>query len=233
MSEWSLESEICKLAHVENFESALCNLGILSTRDESFIIRRDDEWIRGGAETYIYRFWIKREEQAEIGYILKACVAFTPGYSLEKTLQDWLARRKLVAEAGISTPTLITVGNGTIVEELVPYTLLTVLKDQSSPAKRKKILRDLAIWVGTLSRLRFAHVDPFSDLHSHGDDVVVIDYGQDLGPPDVVEQPRLSYYEDLIKQLDIWKIEVNNELINDMYSAFRIAADDPDIRIFH
>lgn len=218
MSSWSLEKELCKLAKTQSFRKALHDLGLIHCLDIPFTIRRDENWVRGGAETYIYRFFIQFQDGTEAGYIIKACVAFSFGTSLDRILDEWISRRILISKNGVSTPHLITYGEGVLVEELIPYRLKDKLVDMKGPSKQ--ILVDLAFLTGTLSRLGFAPIDVFNDLRSRGEDVVMIDFGEDLGPARVVKRPKHTLFHSMMNKLSEWDIMLTKEVIVELRSVF-------------
>lgn len=54
---------------------------------------------------------------------MKACVAYGGGASFGAIFADWLARRRLLDEIGVSTPALYATGPALLVEEYIPYLL--------------------------------------------------------------------------------------------------------------
>jgi hypothetical protein len=217
-SAWTLERELCKLGKSTVFSEALHKLGLLNQPDNKFDFRKDDAWVQGGAETYTYRFWIKEDGGVDSGYIIKACVAFSPGTSIDNILQEWIRRRKLLADEGVSTPFLVTYGNGVIIEELIPHTLREILI--KAPIEQNKILKELSSLAGVFSNLGFAPINAFADLFSRGDDVVVVDFGQDLGPPNIFANPRPELFNEMVTQLANFGINMHENLINELYSEF-------------
>src|SRR3972149_3432393 len=92
---WTLEAELCKIAGVPDIGRALHTLGFLSSPTVSFRLNRTgNEWVRGGAETYLYRFNVAEEDLRPIEAVIKACVAFSPGTTLERILKSWIERRE-------------------------------------------------------------------------------------------------------------------------------------------
>lgn len=177
---WTLERELCKVAKSTNVNDALYALGLLARRVAHFELI-DSTWVRGGAETYLDRFQCIKRDDGSLDVLIKACTTFSTSTRLEEILLGWIERRELLAENSITTPTLYGWGSGVIIEEYVPFEVKTLLKKTLEPPQ--PILNDLAVYAATLSRLGFSPGDPFSDLRSHGNDVVVVDFGQDLGPP--------------------------------------------------
>jgi len=218
MFEWTLEKELCKLAKFENFHEALQSLDILNSANTDFEIQKDQNWERGGTETYLFKFSIKLKDGKESSYLLKACVAYAPNSNLEKILCDWIARRQLISNHGIKTPKLFAYGNGVILEEYIPYRLKDILQSSQNPPP--KILKELAFLAGVLSKLKFDPIDIFSDLRSHGDDVIVIDFGQDLGPSGVMPNLRLEIYKMLLQTLTDWGVKLEKNSRDELLSVF-------------
>lgn len=197
-SSWTLEKELCKVARCTNVGHALYTLGLLSTPSSKFKLI-SSKWERGGAETYLDRFQFLIRDQIPVDILIKACVTFTPGADLDSILDEWVDRRRLLSENGVKTPRLYGSGYGVLIEEFVPYELRTVLT--SGGEKPAKVLDELARYAATLSRLGFSPVDPFKDLRSHGDDIVVVDFGRDLGPPGIMSGPQPIIFQRLRQYL--------------------------------
>jgi hypothetical protein len=215
VSEWSLEKEICELAGASDFRHALHQLNLLPGRDVPFDIEEDDEWTRGGSETYIYRFWINFEGR-RAGYIIKCCVAFSPVCSLEEIFDEWVVRRQLISSRGVSTPLLIAHGKATLIEELVPHRFQDRLVQSS---ERHKLLKSLATWAGVLARFGFAPLGPFDDLRSRGNDLVVIDFGEDLGPLNIGTNP-FELYERMLGYLGSFKVVLSESQMAELYDIY-------------
>jgi hypothetical protein len=206
-----LEKELCRLANCSEFEESLRSLGLISESIQQFDIRRDDAWTRGGAETYIYRFWITQPEDTEKGYILKACVPFSAYTGIDNILNEWVNRRRLLSDNRVSTPELFVYGSGEILEELIPYQLEELFTDsKTSNLQRKNLLIELARFGGILAKLGFVPVSPFQDLRSRGNDVVAIDFGQDLGPSGEVNVGRSNIWKALQQITDRWRVNLQS-----------------------
>ena len=193
--EWTLERELCKLTRAQTEREALFQLKLLPSVSIEYQVRTDDGWERGGEETYIFRFWIQREGQ-ESGYILKACVTLDLERGIEGTIQEWVRRRNVLMSNDISVPHLVYAGQGLVLEELIPWTLLDRMR--GNPSTIPQILPLLVDYTATLSRLGFAPIDGFTDLRTRGSDLVVVDFGEDLDPPYMTSVPNL----DLLKYLE-------------------------------
>jgi hypothetical protein len=193
--EWTLERELCKLTGSQTEREALFQLKLLPSVSKEYQVRTDVDWERGGDETYIYRFWIRSEGQ-ESGYIIKACVTLDLERGIEGTILEWVSRRNVLMSNNISVPQLVYAGQGLIIEELIPWSLLDRMR--SNPSTITQILPLLVDYAATLSRLGFAPIDGFTDLRTRGSDLVVIDFGEDLGPPYMTSVPNL----DLLKYLE-------------------------------
>jgi len=218
-SEWSLKKELCKIANSESINRALYKIGISDDADSKLEIVHSKEWIRSGAETYIYKFTVAFPNQIKKDIILKACVAFSPGKTLESILDQWIKRRSLLSKSGVSTPILYTYGNGIIVEEFINYKLTKILIEKSE--SQRSILIQLAQLAGTLKKLNFAPINPFDDLMSRGNDVVVVDFGQDLGPSNCKTDSSDLLYKSLIKYLENKaKSQLTKHLHDELYEIY-------------
>jgi hypothetical protein len=209
-NEWDLESEISRLTGAHDLYEGLRRLRIIEGPDARPEVIRDPEWVRGGAETYIYRFWIRGEGDHSKGYIIKACAAFSFALSLEGLLESWVSRRLLLSSAGASTPELFACKQGVIIEELIPFSMLEVLR-HAVGKNRDHMLYSLASLAAIYSAYGFAPIDGYSDLRSRGSDVVIVDFGQDLGPAGVLPRGDYRVLEHLLTSLLLWEIEVGRE----------------------
>ena len=196
--EWTLERELCKLTGSQTESEALFQLKLLPSVSTEYQVRTDVDWERGGEETYIYRFWIRREGQ-ESGYIIKACVTLDLERGIEGTIQEWLSRRNVLMSNDINVPHLVYAGQGLVIEELIPWSLLDRMR--SNPSTITQILPLLVDYTATLSKLGFAPIDGFTDLRTRGSDVVVVDFGEDLGPPHMTAGSNLGLLNSLEETL--------------------------------
>ena len=149
-------------------------------------------------------------------------MAFSPNRSIDGILQEWIERRNILSDNGISTPDLITYGNGIIIEELIPFTLRQVLQDADNRSF-KQILIGLTMVARTLSHLGFQPIDAFKDIHSRNKDVVMIDFGEDLGPYGLSRinvRSRDRIFDKLVSTLTSWKLGVSQDLINELRTIY-------------
>ncbi len=215
---WTLESELCRLAQESDIRVALCSLGLLSGPGAKFrLVEQSEKWDRGGAETYLYRFRIEEDDKDFVEVLIKACVAFAPGGTLNEILKSWVERRQILEKHGVSVPKLYYWGQGVVLEEFIPYTLRDVLSRGAEPSQT--ILNDLTKFAAALSSLGFAPIGPFSDLRSRGDDVVVVDFGQDLGPPNV-RMPTPAVFSELNSYLNSSGLSVSSQVWDELREVF-------------
>lgn len=219
-NQWTLETELCKLAGRSPVKEALHDWGLLNDQEAEFRLEEGrEDWIRGGAETYIYRFAVLQEGAQRLDCILKACVAYSPGSDLESILEQWIERRQLLRESGVETPQLYAHGHGVIVEESIPFSLGERLHGGGKSAQ-ESLAQQLSYLTGLLARHGFMPIQPFSDLRSRGTDVVVVDFGQDLGPPNVSKAPNKRLFDQLLNQLAVWDLNVSDNLRDELYVVF-------------
>lgn len=175
----SIEDEICHLAEGGSVEACVKKLGIIPEGNRFLAVEVCSDWVRSGAETYLCRFDVVSEE-CVVPLVAKACVAFGVGRSLGSILLNWVERRRILAEAGVSTPRLYAYGEGILLEERIPMAFADAIDsslDQFSMACNSAVL------AGRVVRQGFAPRQLLSDLMSRGDDAVLVDFGEDLGEP--------------------------------------------------
>jgi hypothetical protein len=104
-------------------EGTLSFLGDLGFADDAELaVTR--KWEQLGAETYSLEFSAQQDDKRLL-FIAKACIKFFP----TETMKEWVARRNLLSENGVATPTLHYRLGATLVEEHIPYTLAEVKKN--------------------------------------------------------------------------------------------------------
>lgn len=174
---WSLEAELCAATGLDSVAELRTSQLFSSDGSEvlQFNIVRD--WYRAGAETYLLVFESISPTQAS-QFVIKSCVA-DPGQSLSGVVDNWLRRRAFVEALGISTPVLLGRSAATLVEEFIPLSLAEALNRN---AQHKRLAcQTYRAW----ARLCGAGFMPVSlhDWRSRGQDLVLIDFGVDLGDP--------------------------------------------------
>ncbi len=132
-----------------------------------------NDWHRSGAETYSTDFLAGHDESH---LIAKACVKFAP---LE-TMKEWLERREVIREAGLATPVLHTVEGAVLVEEFIPFTISEAYQNPQTMDTQEKLKDSLNSTVQSIYKLGFNALS-LHDIRSRGTDVVMIDFGSDLG----------------------------------------------------
>jgi hypothetical protein len=179
-SPWSLEKELCGLAKVRSLPKALWRLGVIGEPSPDVILEEVQDWTRGGAETYIYRFRVVLGGTVH-DVLLKAIVGFSLTQSLTGIAQDWVERRRLLDREGIRTPKLYCAGRALLMEQYVPYNLADFLRE--TPAAASRLDHQVIRLAAVLDRLGFCPISLFHSLRTDGADVFAVDFGQDLGPP--------------------------------------------------
>lgn len=223
-SQWSLEAELQKVAEVDGIAAALHALGLISEPQSSYrLLGGGGEWVRGGAETYIFRFQVDEEGKELKDVIIKACVAFSPVVALSNILDQWFQRRNLLRSNGVETPHLYKHGHGVLIEEYIPHSLPEALNAVTS--SREELLAGLAIYAAALSKLGFLPIDPFHDLRSRGRDVVAIDFGEDLGPARVKNERQPEMFEKLaayIRKLGVNLSHTETDELRAIFAAHEV-----------
>jgi hypothetical protein len=218
-SKWTLEGELQKVAEVDGLAAALHKLGLINRIESTFLLLGGDgEWVRGGAETYVFRFQVDEVGERPKDVIIKACAAYSPGAGLSDILHQWIQRRRLLQANGVQTPHLYGYGYGVIIEEYIEHSLCEVIK-MASP-NRNELVRELAIYAAVLSKLGFAPIGPFQDLRSRGSDVVAIDFGEDLGPAHINGQTQSQIFSKLSAYLQELGLVLSDKEINELRTIF-------------
>jgi hypothetical protein len=194
---WTLEGELCKLARVSNIDEALLSLSLISQEDAWFKLSTLQDWRRGGAETFTYMFEIRTERQAK-RYVMKACVVFGAG-PLDVVVGEWVRRRRLLHGLGVVTPRLYVAASAVLIEDFVPLSIHEALQTARSE-DRAKLLYALGHTAAVLHKAGF---EPLSmhDCRSDGTNVVLVDFGEDLGSESGQNPP---FGEDRHTELPTW-----------------------------
>jgi hypothetical protein len=196
---WTLEKELCGLAETATVGEALCRLGIVEGPSPAPRLEEVHGWMRGGAETFIYRFRVKRLGAAS-DVVLKAIVAFSTSRSLSELGEEWVMRRRLLEHEGIRTPQLYHAGRALVVEQYIPEGLSRFLR--SEPADTTHLSDQVIRYAAALEKHGFCPLSPFHGLRTNGTDVFAVDFGQDLGPPGITARPGRRLLREAIKWLN-------------------------------
>lgn len=175
--EWTIQSDLLEATGQPTLEEALRYLGLPSTGAE--IVPEAQGWYRAGSETYLYAFRLRSGPRVT-RLLLKACVAVGSLSGVDAELDQWLLRRRTLDEHSVSTPGLFYRNRGCILEEFVCYSLSSRISSISGEP-RERLLFELGRTSAAIDDLGFAPTS-LSDLRSRGHDVVVVDFGEDLGP---------------------------------------------------
>jgi hypothetical protein len=178
-SPWSLERELCGLARVRSAGKALWRFGVIADPAIPVVLKEVQKWTRAGAETFVYRFHAVTPD-ATHDLLLKAVVGFSTAHSLVEITEEWVARRRLIAGEGISTPRLYCASGAVLLETYIPHKLADFLSQTSGPTDH--LLSQVIRLAATLDKHGFNPLSPFHSLRTDGADVFAVDFGQDLGP---------------------------------------------------
>jgi hypothetical protein len=223
---WTVKDELCRLAGVGTLPEALVRVGIASECAKSVTVRQATEWRRSGAETFSTELEVIQEGRVLQTLLLKACTpALAVGVPLDSILNAWLQRRNLLQSCHVATPHLYAFGNGVLLEEKIPYLLRDAIAATlpSSP-QRLALISDLARFACTLSALGFVSQNAFSDLMSRGVDVVVVDFGADLGPPNADSPAAIDYLLSLTQWLSSQHIHLTKLEYRAIHSTYLLTA---------
>lgn len=148
------------------------------------IVCDEDRWKRGGGESYILPFAVCAEDAAggalpSRRYILKACVKMASPDDPEGPSRRLLERRRHLEDGGIAVPALKGYRKGVFLEEFAPESIQEAFTED-----RAGTLEKAAAVYGVLARLGYRPAHHFlADLRRDGENLVCIDFGDDLGAP--------------------------------------------------
>jgi hypothetical protein len=218
---WTLNSELQKLTGTASVAAALAKIGIIAGTNTSFVIEPERDWYRSGAETYSYVFSV-RSADVKTNLILKACVAFSPVITLDEILASWIQKRDLLRNWGVETPMLYAWGFGVVLEEHIPYELCEILKRADEDLQESILIR-LVEAAGCIAASEFAPINTFSDMRSRGSDVVMIDFGEDLGAAGIcsTNKSKMEIFDQLLKTLALWGVPISDTMRSKLLLLFR------------
>jgi hypothetical protein len=210
MTEWTLESELRRLAHVDDVESALKALNVARFSDAVTLIRPRGQWERRGAETYAYEFDVELNSTTIVPLILKAFVGMPSGVSLEDTVASMMERREDLSSRGVPTPTLYYWGQGVWLEQRLPLTLSDYFaREGGGGVARQQLCVDVFLIALAVEAGGYLPITIFGDLMTDGQRVFMVDFGEDLGPPHVGRQDgvQVSLASRWLAELDVLGLE--------------------------
>jgi hypothetical protein len=216
---WSLANELKEASGHTTLHEALSALGLCGESHRGCSITVVDDWHRSGAETYGLVFDLQHSDNTSVRLFLKACVALAPGTSVGEVAQEWLRRREVLVQAAIETPRLYSLHSAVFLEEYIPYTLEEAWRRASRTAQ-SHLARAFGSAVYRLATTGFS-VLSLHDVRSRGKDVVVVDFGFDLGPPARAPSPRADLLELAIRHASEWRGDVEQDPVADVVRGYR------------
>lgn len=176
-----LEGLVRQLKHLSGAGSlgeSLSNLGVLESSTEDFEIRCASEWCRSGAETWALMFTVRRTSRVagNLPLIVKACAPVLASRPIIEICDEWFERRAILAREGVEVPRVFGRENAMWLEEFVPYSLADRLSESAD-------IHLVDAFCNTLLNVVHSRFGPLSvhDWRSRGGDVVLVDFGSDLG----------------------------------------------------
>ncbi len=119
----------------------------------------------------------------------------------------------MLTSYGIKAPKIYFRQQATWLEQNIPYELesrVSILAQDHE--KLLRLLMQLHVLAIVLGELGFSPIDPFGDLRTDDEDVYVVDFGTDLGPPSV-KSKGYAYEGMLIEWLVKVGIHPNRDLL--------------------
>lgn len=149
-----------------------------------------NQWHPGGSETYVTDFLLGNGPEETVHLIAKACIKLGARHAMN----EWFNRRERLLENGVLFPHIYTTDKNSAVwvEEFVPLAFKEAfhLGNEVQKENLKKAFFE------TYLKIEGAGFLPKSvyDFRSHGEDVVVIDVGEDLGSWKEIDQCDMGSY---------------------------------------
>lgn len=216
---WTLADEIRKIAGKDKLDAALREIGLLGSSDNLSDLITVRDWYRSGAETYGFQFTVITTAGQSHKCFMKACVAYAAGIPLKDIFAQWMYRRAKVADNDVDTPKLYATGAALLIEEFIPYSVDQALADIKN---RHQILRRLGSTAAHLVKMGFAPIS-MHDWRSRGRDVVLVDFGQDLGPADIAVDSESGVLSELIDNLSRAAVKLSGDELRLIGSAYEKA----------
>lgn len=153
----------------------LIERGMLQPGATEFTITTEQPWAMPGSESYTMQFTVSDANNDLQRFIAKACVKLP----IVPSLNDWISRRLLLGQHGIAVPRLYAVKRGILIEECIPYRLQDAYR-VASPEVQASLRSQFTQIYNRVHELGFRPIS-MHDARSRGDDVVLVDFGSDLG----------------------------------------------------
>lgn len=200
----SILQDIQNISGKASLKDGLLAIGLVKDPSKPFNIDIINDWYQGGAETYICQFSCYTDTMHQ--YILKACVVMSFGSSISNIVDEWIKKRTIVSSF-ISTPKIFGYAKGTILEEYIPFKWTGQFQRMTFD-EQDAAIKNLATICLKLDKLGFAPIGIVSDLRSRGKDIVMIDFGEDLGQPSESSKNNSQIYiSELERRRDVFSLE--------------------------
>lgn len=186
---WTLERELIGATGASDLGSALARLGLIPRAGSPYELKVIRDWYPSGSETYVLEANITVKDVKQ-GIVLKACVAMGDLTGVDGILSSWLFKRQILARSGVSVPYLYCRYKGSVLEERIPLLLRDAFSN-SDQSVAERLSHELGRTIAATAASGFARLG-LSDLRSRGSDVVVVDFGTDLGQPQEPPSRSLS-----------------------------------------
>lgn len=152
----------------------LANVGILDSPETSYTIDVISDWHMPGSESYVLDFAVNSQHDSR-RLIAKACIKSCA----TETVREWHDRRARIKSAGLEVPRLYSTSRAVYIEEFIEMDLHTALSHGNEEEQDLLAERFIDTY-RTMGRIGF-NVISLHDTRSRGDDIVLIDFGSDIG----------------------------------------------------
>jgi hypothetical protein len=152
----------------------LSSKGLIEAPSAPYEYELLNDWYMPGSESYILDFQISSLSKSK-RVIAKACIKMFAS----ETVREWTNRRLVIEQSGVAVPKLYSVAGPDYLEEHIPFTLKEVYQN-TSDSQKNHLQREFFKTYQSIIELGFTPIS-LHDVRSRGEDVVLVDFGSDLG----------------------------------------------------
>ncbi|HEX8495371.1 MAG TPA: hypothetical protein VF658_21340 [Pyrinomonadaceae bacterium] len=193
----SVSADIAKAAGGEisfqNIGQGLVELRII--RDQSHLVNYRDlhSWHRGGGETYVSDFsidFVDENDDVQTLHILgKAIICLT---NVEHRWKQWEKRSNILIAHGVNVPNNFSYWRGVVFQQYIPFDFCSYFATRSA-AERSLLADKLIDFAIKIDKAGFYVTGFMHNLRTDGNDIYIVDVGEDLGDPDASLDSRRTF----------------------------------------
>jgi hypothetical protein len=168
-------------SHFERIQSAMRRIGILSDNELLVTYVDNSAWKLGGAETYISDFLITCNSYgANRSYHVIAKAIFKWGLNIDQVIQEWIDRQQRLDAFKVPTPRLFGYCRGILFQQFISFRFQDYFRCAQHTEKIRLGTKLLNL-AYKIDKAGFYPRGLVEDLRTDGEELFVIDLGEDLG----------------------------------------------------